>query len=64
MLLDEAITLIQADINDASVDWNTPLGTAYKLSFQAANYIQLARVCDPHSVPQRLYGETLPSDSP
>jgi len=35
MTIDEAIKLIQADIDDDDVDWNSPLGEAYKLGFEA-----------------------------
>lgn len=41
--IDEAINLIQEDIDDEDVDWNSPLGRAYKLSFEALKRIKLGR---------------------
>ncbi|MBA7642046.1 hypothetical protein ES703_49732 [subsurface metagenome] len=35
MTLEEVIKLIQADIDDEDVEWDSPLGRAYKLSFEA-----------------------------
>jgi len=35
MNIDKAIKLIQLDIDDEDVDWDTLLGEAYKLSFEA-----------------------------
>lgn len=40
MTLEEAIKLIQADIDDEHVDWDSPLGTAYKISFEALKRLQ------------------------
>ena len=39
MRLDKARTLIEADIDDEDVEWNSPLGEAYKLSFEALKRI-------------------------
>lgn len=44
MRLDEAIGLIQADIEDEDVDWDSPLGEAYKLSFEALKRCREAMV--------------------
>jgi len=35
MTIDEAIKLIQVDIDDENVEWDSPLGRAYKLGFEA-----------------------------
>ena len=35
MTTQEALKLIQQDIDDEKVDWDSPLGEAYKLSFEA-----------------------------
>ena len=35
MTINEAVRLIQADINDESAEWNSPLGDAYRLGFEA-----------------------------
>ena len=43
MTIDEALKLIQADINDEAIDWDSPLGRAYKLSFEALKRHQLGR---------------------
>ncbi len=40
--IDEAIGLIQKDINDESVDWDSLLGRAYKLSFEALKLLSSA----------------------
>jgi hypothetical protein len=58
MTLDEAIRLIQDDINDESVDWNTPLGEAYKLSFEALKLNRLMRETYAHPQLLVLPGET------
>jgi hypothetical protein len=42
MTMDEAIKLIQEDIDDESVDWDTPLGEAYKMSFEALKLLKAA----------------------
>ena len=41
--IDEAIKLIQSDIDDESVEWNSPLGEAYKLSFEALKRVKSHR---------------------
>lgn len=38
MRLDKAIEQIQADVNNEDVDWDSPLGRAYKLSFEALKF--------------------------
>ena len=43
MKIDKAIELIQKDIDDKDVDWNSPLGKAYKMSFEALKRLQEAR---------------------
>jgi len=43
MTIDEAIKLIQADINDEDVEWDSPLGRAYKLSFEALKDVKKNR---------------------
>lgn len=40
MIIDEAIELIQKDIDDENIDWDSPLGRAYKLSFEALRKYQ------------------------
>ncbi|MBA7711499.1 hypothetical protein ES703_120465 [subsurface metagenome] len=35
MTIDQAIRIIQKDRDDEAVDWGSPLGEAYKLSFEA-----------------------------
>lgn len=35
MKLEKALKLIQADIDDKDVEWDSQLGEAYKLSFEA-----------------------------
>ena len=58
MNLDKAIELIQSDIDDESVDWNTRLGHAYKLSFEA-----LKRVEDMRKSPCTTADEILPGET-
>ena len=53
MKLEKAIKLIQADIDDEDVEWNSPLGRAYKLSFEA-----LKRIIEFHEDDELLPGET------
>jgi len=43
MRIDEAIEIIQKDIDNEDVDWNTPLGEAYMLSFEAAKRLKNRR---------------------
>lgn len=43
MKLDEAIDLIQEDIDDEDVEWDSPLGEAYKLSFEALKFWKTLR---------------------
>lgn len=43
MNIEKAIEIIQADINDKDVDWDSLLGRAYKLSFEALRRMQDAR---------------------
>lgn len=40
MKIDEALKLIQKDIDDKDVDWESPLGKAYKLSFETLKHMQ------------------------
>ena len=58
MTIDEAIKLIQADIEDENVDWDTRLGHAYKISFEGLKHYKLAKQLG--DVPQAflLPGET------
>lgn len=58
MKLEKAIELIQSDINDEDVDWNSPLGKAYKLSFEALKRMinQEKNAC--YYIGQPLPGET------
>ncbi len=58
MTIDEAIKLIQSDIDDQEVDWDTPLGGAYKLSLEALKFIK--GLHDTGAMPSnaRLLGET------
>lgn len=43
MKLEEATELIQKDIDDKDVDWDSPLGKAYKLSFEAVKRLKAQR---------------------
>jgi len=43
MTIDEAIKLIQADIDEQNVEWDSPLGIAYKLSFEALKRQKMIR---------------------
>jgi len=56
--LDEALKLIQADLDDEDVDWDTPLGSAYKLSFEALKTIIAARATKTVYILHPLPGET------
>ena len=38
--IDEAIKEIQADIDNEDVEWDSPLGRAYKLSFEALKAVK------------------------
>ncbi|KKK97625.1 hypothetical protein LCGC14_2650870 [marine sediment metagenome] len=58
MKLEKAIELIQKDIDDPSVDWDTRLGYAYKLSFEA-----LRRVGDMRKSPCTTADEILPGET-
>jgi len=58
MNLPKAIELIQLDIEDENVNWNTPLGEAYKLSFEA-----LKRVKDMRISPCTTADELLPNET-
>ena len=58
MTIDEAIKLIQADIDDEDVEWNSPLGEAYKLGFEALKFVKRLRTHDDDFVIIKLPGET------
>jgi len=58
MTIDEAIRLIQEDIGDEDVDWNSPLGEAYKLSFEALKVLSKRPFDWDDDNPFRLPGET------
>ena len=58
MTIDEAIKLIQKDIDDENVAWDSSLGIAYKLSFEALKEVKKARAGDP-----ALDGELLPGET-
>jgi len=53
----KAIKLIQADIADESVDWNSPLGEAYKMSFEALKREKYMRETYPKTPYSPLPGE-------
>lgn len=55
--LNEAIELIQKDIDDKSVDWDSPLGRAYKMSFEALKRIKANRRNELFSCRPPLPGE-------
>lgn len=57
MTIDEAVKLIQADIDDEDVDWDSPLGRAYKLSFEALKLISQERPEGLTCIPRPLPGE-------
>jgi hypothetical protein len=59
MTIDEAIKLIQADIDDKDVEWDSSLGEAYKLSFEALKRIKVLRASELASPRTRLPGERL-----
>ncbi len=58
MKIEKAIKLIQADIDDGDVEWDSPLGEAYKLSFEALKEIERARTYSVGLIPNLLPGET------
>ena len=58
MTIDEAIKLIQADIDDEDVEWSSPLGEAYKLGFEALKIIRHIREIDIPCSIGTLPGET------
>ena len=43
MTIDKAIKLIQEDIDDEDVEWNSPLGEAYKLAYEALKRVKRTR---------------------
>ncbi len=43
MTIAEAIKLIRADVDDEDVEWISPLGKAYKLSFEALKRVRELR---------------------
>ena len=59
MTLDKAIELIQADIDDEAIEWDSPLGRAYKLSFEA-----LKRTKKEREIQGGLYNFELPGETP
>ena len=58
MTIDEATKLIQADIDDKDGEWNSPLGEAYELSFEALKWVQKERPNLYGKYPPLLPGET------
>ena len=58
MTIDEAMKLIQADIDDENIDWETPLGEAYKLSNEALKREKTWRRVGVDTDAQLLPGET------
>ncbi|GAI91505.1 unnamed protein product [marine sediment metagenome] len=56
--LKEAVKLIQADIDDEDVEWDSPLGRAYKLSFEALKRIKTYRLSKGWRPSILLPGET------
>ena len=60
MTINEAIKLIQADIDDEDVEWDSPLGEAYKLGFEALKRFQDWRFVKSHLASELLPGETKP----
>lgn len=60
MVPGEGIKLIQSDIDDKTVDWDSPLGQAYKLSFEALKTVQAERTIYGFKRWRRLPGETDP----
>ena len=58
MTIDEALKLIQEDIDDKDVEWNSPLGKAYKLSFEALKHIKRDRELPHNPNHPLLPGET------
>jgi len=58
MTIDEAIKLIKKDVDDEDVEWNSPLGEAYKLSFEALRQIKQIRVYAKELYLPLLPGET------
>jgi len=58
MKIDEAIKLIQADIDDEDVEWDSPLGRAYKLGIEALKHYKRQRNAFDDPQGYRLPGET------
>lgn len=58
MTKDKAIKLIQKDIDDEDVDWDSPLGSAYKLSFEALKRCKVLAENSPLWAAKPLPGET------
>jgi len=58
MNLEEAIKLIQADIDDEDVEWDSPLGRAYKLGIEALKAVRSARATNYWTPIPLLPGET------
>ncbi|MBA7532640.1 hypothetical protein ES705_24866 [subsurface metagenome] len=58
MTLDKAIELIKADIGNEDIDWGSPLGEAYTLSFEALLRIQDRRADSNGKLGPLLPGET------
>ncbi len=56
--INEAIKLIQTDIDDESVEWDSPLGRAYKLGFEALKSVKAMRRIYQSSYAPLLPGET------
>ena len=57
MTIDEAIKLIQLDVDDEDVAWDTPLGEAYKLSLEALKQVRKERTGYETYAPDLLPGE-------
>ena len=58
MTLKEALVLAQEDINDISVDWDSPLGEIYKLLIEAGKREVQYRKYMPDNMTELLPGET------
>lgn len=58
MKLEEAKKLIQAEIDDEDLDWESPLGEAYHLAFEAVKVVIRSRQGDPPLDGELLPGET------
>lgn len=63
MKLKKACELIQEDIDDEDIDWDSPLGKAYKLSFEALTRQRDREHITFSGMLMPLAGET-PEDSP